>query len=525
MSAVRDRRRRADPRGTLARAARSLRVRLAVAAALAAALALLGAGVAVVAGVNGSERSGLDRTLVARATRAATVARDALAGPGGRPAPGAPGAPAATPGSSSPPPGSSTVAPPAGTSSVPVAPGRLLGPADQRLGDEVALVRVLRGGAVVERLGSVADPGLPVRAGGAPATVRAGGAPWRIVQRPISGSLVVQAAAPLGPVDARAATLRDRVVVAGVLGVAATLVVAFLLVGAVLRALGRLRRTAAEVAVTADLATRVDATRGPQEIRELSSALNAMLARLQTADGERRAALEATRRFAADAGHELRTPLATIGAGVQTLAEHPELDGADRDAAFRDVRQEHRRVVALLESLQTLARGDAAGRLEREPVDVVEVVEEAASSVRRSAPAGTSIELHAPPALVRDAWPPGVRIAVENLLRNAVAHGRPAGAVEVTVEADGDEVHVTVDDDGPGIPPEHRDRLRERFARGAPADTPGSGLGLAIVEQQAGLHDGRLELSDAPAGGLRARLVLGRAPRAERTGAGGPRAG
>ncbi|MDO9408470.1 HAMP domain-containing sensor histidine kinase, partial [Patulibacter sp.] len=408
--------------------------------------------------------------------------------------------------------GGSTAAP-GGTTAVPVAPGRLLGPADQRLGDEVALVRILQDGTVTERLGSVADPGLPARADDVPATVQAGGAPWRIVQRPISDALVVQAAAPLGPVDARAATLRDRVAVAGVLGVAATLLIAFLLVGAVLRALGRLRRTAAEVAVTADLATRVDATRGPQEIRELSSTLNAMLARLEDADGERRAALEATRRFAADAGHELRTPLATIGAGVQTLADHPELEGPDRDAAFHDVRQEHRRVVALLESLQTLARGDAAGRLEREPVDLVELVEEAVASVRRSAPDGTAIELHAPSELVREAWPPGVRIAVENLLRNAVAHGRPAGAIAVTVEQAGGEVRITVDDDGPGIPPEQRDRLRERFARGASADTPGSGLGLAIVEQQAGLHGGRLELTDAPAGGLRARLVLDGVPR------------
>jgi two-component system sensor histidine kinase PrrB len=325
----------------------------------------------------------------------------------------------------------------------------------------------------------------------------------------VVGSLVVPAAAPLGPVQARAATLRDRVVVAGVLGVLATLLVAFVLVGPVLRALGRLRRTAAEVAATADLATRVDATDGPEEIRELSRTLNAMLARLETADAERRAALEATRRFAADAGHELRTPLATIGAGVQTLHEHPELAGEERAAAFDDVRQEHRRVVALLESLQTLARGDAAGRLERERVDLVELVEEAVAAVRRTAPPGTTIELHAPPALVREAWPPGVRIAVENLLRNAVVHGRPgAGTVAIAVAEDAGEVRITVDDDGPGIPAADRDRRRERFARGT-GSASGSGLGLAIVEQQAGLHDGRLELGESPAGGLRARLVLG----------------
>jgi signal transduction histidine kinase len=76
---------------------------------------------------------------------------------------------------------------------------------------------------------------------------------------------------------------------------------------------------------------------------------------------------------------------------------------------------------------------------------------------------------------------------------------------------------VLVDDDGPGVPPEERETVLGRFARGRTATAPGSGLGLALVDQQARLHGGRLTLEDAPRGGLRARVTLGRdVPGAER---------
>jgi two-component system sensor histidine kinase PrrB len=89
---------------------------------------------------------------------------------------------------------------------------------------------------------------------------------------------------------------------------------------------------------------------------------------------------------------------------------------------------------------------------------------------------------------------------VDNLLENAARHGAR------TVRIDIDSHAVTVDDDGPGIPPTDRERVFDRFARGRDTRTPGSGLGLAIVAQQATLHGGRARVEDSPLGG--ARLVL-----------------
>ena len=473
-----------SPASPLERLARSLRVRLGLAAAAAAAVALLGSGLLVVTGVNGGERQALDRTLVSRADRAAIVARDALRGPVGRRRP----------------------APSAGRR-----PPPLLGPADQRLGDDVAIVRIVRDGVVAERLGSIADPGLPARVGEQASTVQAGGEPWRMVQRTVQLDVVVQAAAPQGPLRGRADRLRNRVAFAGVAAVLATLVVAFLLVGTVLRALGRLRHAAGTVAATADLRTRIDDHDGPQEIREVATTLNAMLSRLEAADRERRAALEATRRFAADAGHELRTPLATIGAAVQTLSRYPDMDPGERAAALGDVLHEHRRAVALLTALQDLARGDAAARTDRAPTDLAELAEAAVASVRAAHP-GADITLEAPGVLVAPAWPPGLRLAIENLVRNAVRHGRSGGHVVVRLLATEAGTTVLVDDDGPGIPAAERTAVRGRFVRGAAATGTGSGLGLALVEQQAALHDGTLVLEGSPMGGLRARLVLGGPP-------------
>ncbi len=127
--------------------------------------------------------------------------------------------------------------------------------------------------------------------------------------------------------------------------------------------------------------------------------------------------------------------------------------------------------------------------------------------------------LRAPPAGGGDAvvqgWSEGLRVMLDNLLRNAATHGRPpadAGrppAVALTVEATPAAVTLHVDDNGPGIPREERERVFERFTRGATA-APGSGLGLALVAQQAALHGGTVAVSESPDGGARVTVMLPR---------------
>ena len=135
------------------------------------------------------------------------------------------------------------------------------------------------------------------------------------------------------------------------------------------RPLARLRAGAARVSGAEDLSTPLP-DEGPEEVRPLAGALNEMLARLGASTAATERALEATRRFAADAGHELRTPLTGMRANLDTLARNPGLPAQQRDALVADMTAEQDRMVHLLEGLQALARGEAAESLPREPVEL-----------------------------------------------------------------------------------------------------------------------------------------------------------
>ncbi len=276
--------------------------------------------------------------------------------------------------------------------------------------------------------------------------------------------------------------------------------------GAALRPLVALRSGAERVASTRDLATRLPQDGGPEEVRSLAGSLNAMLERLQQSTDQTEATLQSSRRFAADVGHELRTPLTSMRANLDVLARSPTL-GSDERQILADIAREQARLIGLLDGLQRLARGDAAEALPRERIDLAEVADAAVASARDRHPAAT-ITLAAPDQVVLDGWAEGLRVLVDNLLDNAARHGRRGGQVQVTLEVDGLTARLTVDDDGPGIPIDQRQRVLERFARGADARAPGSGLGLALVEQQALAHGGCVSIGSAPLGGARVTVDL-----------------
>lgn len=308
-------------------------------------------------------------------------------------------------------------------------------------------------------------------------------------------------------------TLAGRLAVVG-LGVLVLVGAAGLALGGLaLRPLMGLRAAAERVVSTRDLATRLPQGAGPEEVDALAGSLNAMLERLQQSTAQADATLEASRRFTADAGHELRTPLTSMQANLDVLARSASLS-ADERRIVADVAREQGRLVALLAGLQRLARGDAAEAVPRERLDLAEVVDTAVAHATARHPA-TTITFTGPTAVGIDGWPDGLRLLIENLLDNAVRHGRADGRVDVTLAVDDRTVRLTVDDDGPGIPLAERSRVFDRFARGAGAREPGSGLGLALVAQQAALHGGSAVIEDSPAGGARAtiRLALPGQPR------------
>ena len=238
-----------------------------------------------------------------------------------------------------------------------------------------------------------------------------------------------------------------------------------------------------------------------------------MLSRLGAQSAATERALEATRRFAADAGHELRTPLTALRTQLDTLARNPELPLDQREALVADMTAEQDRMVHLLEGLQALARGEAAESLPREPVELGDLLDAAVHGARKRHP-GVHYELagRVDEGTV-DGWEGGLRLLVDNLLDNAALHGRPSGgSVGVgLVRVDG-QLIIRIEDDGPGIPPDQRARLLEPFARGEGAAPGGTGLGLAIVAQQAAIHGGELRLRDSSRGGLGVEVLLPSSP-------------
>jgi two-component system sensor histidine kinase PrrB len=188
-----------------------------------------------------------------------------------------------------------------------------------------------------------------------------------------------------------------------------------------------------------------------------------------------------------------------VQATLSTLRRHPDVDVARREAMLDDALTQQRRLVDLIDGLQALARGDA-GPLEHEPVDLTELVDEVATAAGARHPGVVvAVELPAAPVVV-DGWEPGLRMVVENLVTNAIRHG--GAHVCVTLHATGPV--LSVDDDGPGVPDDERERIFAPFARIDGAETPGSGLGLALVAQQAGHHGAHVEVTTAPTlGGAR----------------------
>jgi signal transduction histidine kinase len=301
--------------------------------------------------------------------------------------------------------------------------------------------------------------------------------------------------------ELRHARLRRRLILLGTFALLAAAGGVFFATSLVLRPLRRLRGTAATVARDQDLSRRVPTDSGPGELRDLAASFNEMLERLGRSCEERERALAATRRFAADAGHELRTPLTSAQATLSALARHPELPPERRTAMAENALGAHRRLVELLDGLQALARGDAA--LPPEPVELDELVQSALSDATERHP---EVEFGCDAAEVTiTGWPPGLRSLVDNLLENAARHGGRHVRLTLT------PAELVVEDDGPGVPDEDRDRIFEPFVRTDDPDRPGSGLGLAIVAQQARHHGATVTVDRSPAlGGARFRVGLSR---------------
>ena len=480
------------------RAPRSLRARIALAAVASLALAYALAGALVVNGVERDGRRAVDRDLRQRVEL--LVRRPPPPSVLRAPAP-AGTTPRAFP--LEPPGGSRRFEPRGGGPGGPP-------PEERLLAGSGSFVQVALGGRVVEQRGDVPSGAPPPPARDGLATVHIGGASWRALTTTLDAlpGARVELLSSLDEVEHRVANTRRLVILFGLVALAITAVSAWLFTTFAVRPLARLRAGAARVSGTGDLSTTLPEAEGPDEVRSLARTLNEMLGRLRASTLAMERALNATRRFAADAGHELRTPLTGMRANLDTLVRNPELPREQRDSLVREVVAEQDRIVHLLDGLQALARGDAAESLAREDVELGDLVDAALYAARRRHPDVTYELRDSIEGATVSGWGSGLRLLVDNLLDNAALHGRPGGYVEVGLDRRDGAFVVEVDDDGPGIPAGERADVLEPFRRGANPTGSGTGLGLAIVAQQVALHGGELELGDSSRGGLSVRVEL-----------------
>jgi len=291
-------------------------------------------------------------------------------------------------------------------------------------------------------------------------------------------------------------------VIAGVL--AALAVASLFLVRIGLRPLDRIGATADAIAA-GDLSRRVSPATERTEVGRLGLALNAMLARLESAFAARQASEDRLRRFLADASHELRTPLASIRGYAELFRIGAARTPDETEKAMVRIEQESARMGVLVEDLLTLARLDELREPVRSRVDLAALTRDAVDDARAIAP-DREIDVTADGPVVLEADAHQLRQVLGNLLRNALVH-TPAGTpVEVAVGREDGAARLEVRDHGPGLPTDDAGVLFERFWRaegGRERGKGGAGLGLAIVAGIVAAHEGRVEAGNAPGGGAR----------------------
>jgi signal transduction histidine kinase len=328
---------------------------------------------------------------------------------------------------------------------------------------------------------SEAETAIPIRIDGVPA--------------------VVTARRPLDDVQAVTSVVRRAFVVASAAGLLVAVIVGVLLARSTARRIRRLRDTAervAEVGTGAEFQPEA----GRDEIGDLSRTFSSMQTRLREQEQARRA-------FVATASHELRTPVASLQIVLDLLISDLEAEPAAVSDALEQARaadDQAARLSQLAAELLDLSRIDAGLPLRREPVELEEVLRSVVAEldVRRAAER-REMEITGKDHLAALADPGSVARILRILLDNALRHTPAAGSVRAEMmERDG-QSGVAVQDDGPGVAAEERDRIFERFARGAHAPAGGFGLGLAIARELARRMGGDLVLADAAAG---ARFVL-----------------
>jgi two-component system OmpR family sensor kinase len=429
---------------------RSLRLRIALASALGVFLAVAALGTAAEVVVRHELRASQDRGLRGRAV---DIARLSISAPALLTSPGALDAPYG---------GQDLLVEVVDRQERIVARSSALG--GRLLGAGVPLRRAIDDGR--STYGQTTLAGDPLRVFVAPLTDAA----------QLAGGGAVVVASSQREIENTADDVRTLLLLFGVAAAVVGALAAALLTGRGLAPLRRLTAAAGEIERAGDPSRRLPPAPREGEVAALTDTLNGMLAALESAQ-------RSERRFLADASHELRTPVTALRGNVEYVARH----GADAEA-MADLRADAERLARLVDDLLVLER-QGQGVPARETV--------ALGDLARAAAEGdddVAVEVVFPAVVEGD--PASLRRALDNLLANALVHGR--APVRILVAGEGDVARLVVSDAGPGLAPDEVEDAFGRFWR-APASRsrPGTGLGLAIVRAVAEAHGGRVEVDGA----------------------------
>jgi heavy metal sensor kinase len=320
-------------------------------------------------------------------------------------------------------------------------------------------------------------------------------------------TVTIRVARPLAPLERELRSLLLVLLLGLALGIGVAAGGGLFLAARALRPIGRMAERARTI--TADrLGERLPVANPKDEVGQLATVFNDTLGRLESA-------FDRLRRFTADASHELRTPLTAIRAVGEVALRDQATPTACRPVVA-SMLEEADRLARLVDDLLVLSRADAAQALrQREDVDLDAMVREVASHLAVLAEEKQLTLDVRSPGLVRvrgDAAE--LRRALQNLLDNAIRYSPTSGTVGLDLEADEGFARICVTDQGPGIAPEHHERIFERFYRVDQARaraSGGTGLGLAIASAAVEAHGGRIDLRSAVDHGSTFSIVLPRA--------------
>ncbi|MFJ3229965.1 sensor histidine kinase [Streptomyces sp. NPDC086787] len=351
---------------------------------------------------------------------------------------------------------------------------------------------------------------------GKPVSVTSRGQTWRVLAQHVTGARPsVQGTlwlfSPDSASQAQIQLVRRRVVTVALLAAPVSAGLAWALAARAARPLRRLQQRTSGLDPHTSTARLEHTPTRITEVDDLARSVQTFLTRYDEQATRAAEALATARSFSAAASHELRTPLTSMQTNLDILDAFQDIDPRDRAETVEDLRRGHARLLGLLVMLRTLAQGDLVEADAFTSVDLADLAEASVSELRRTHP-DAEVGLVSAAALTVHGWQPGLGSLLDNLLSNALAHGRSADGrtvITVTLRAAGDigapTAVLTVDDQGPGVPPQQRDSVFERFHRRS--ESPGSGLGLTLVAQQADLHHAHVRVLDGP-GGRGARFEI-----------------